>query len=136
MTQRGQILSSSADSENAILGLGIDEDDAVEAAVAASTAAIAAHAALVSATGVHGRLKQVLVAGGDETGAGVDITVSGMAVGDALVSVLVFTTAASIASAAFRAVADFTVAAGKLTVVANAVNNTNNQYLISYLDAA
>src|SRR6187549_1083554 len=63
---------------------------------------LAAHAATVSATGVHGRLKQVLVDGQDETGTPA-ITVTGIAVGDALVSFLVLATKASIATAAYRA---------------------------------
>ncbi len=96
---------------------------------------LAAHAATVSAVGVHGRLVQVLVDGQDETGTPA-ITVTGIAVGDALVSFLVLATKASIATAAYRALSDFTITADTLTVGANAANNTNNQYLITYLDAA
>lgn len=81
-----------------------------------------------------GFLKVLTVAGGDEAGAGVDITVSGMAVGDELVFVGVFATAAAIATLAMRPLTDFTVAAGKLTVVANPVNHTGNLYLVMYLD--
>lgn len=132
---RGQVSWLTADSENAIVGLGIDEDDAVEALAASTTAALAAHAASVAATGVHGRVKQVLVDGQDETSDDT-ITVTGIAVGDALVSVFVITTKASIATIAARALGDFTISANTLTVGANAADNTNNQYLITYIDAA
>lgn len=81
----------------------------------------------------QGKLKLTLVAGQDETG-DTTIPVSGMVVGDEVHSVTVFTTAASIASRAARAITDFTVTAGNLTVVANAANNTNNQYEIIWSD--
>jgi hypothetical protein len=116
----------------------IDEsqlDADIEGVQADVTAAVAAHAATVSAAGTHGRLKQVLVAGQDEVGDDT-IPITGIAVGDVLISVLVLTTAASIATAAFRALTDFTISAGVLTVGANPADNTNNQYLITYLDAA
>lgn len=81
----------------------------------------------------NGKHAFALVAGQDETG-DTTIPVTGMVVGDELHSVIVLTTAASIASAASRAITDFTVGAGVINVVANAANNTNNQYLIHWSD--
>lgn len=139
MTRGATSLSPST--TNSVIGLSgaLDVADiptlASVSTSAATTAAVAAHAAVVSAAGTHGLLKQILVAGQDETG-DTTITVAGMVAADVIVSVLVLTTAASIATAAFRATTDFTTGAGVVNVVANAVNNTNNQYLISYLDAA
>lgn len=79
------------------------------------------------------KIRVTLVAGQDET-MDTTIPVSGMVVGDELYSVTVFTTAASIASRASRALTDFSVTAGNLTVGANAANNTNNQYEIIWGD--
>lgn len=56
------------------------------------------------------------------------ITVTGLAVGDRILFVKVYTTKASIASQAVRAAADFTVSLNTATVVANAANNSGNQY--------
>jgi hypothetical protein len=97
-----------------------------------ATAEIAAGAVTGAKLGT-GILKVDLVAGQDET-SDTTIPVTGMAVGDEIAAVLVLTTAASIASAAKRAVTDFTAAAGNVTVGANAANNTNNQYLIIWID--
>ncbi|MBN1320157.1 MAG: DUF2190 family protein [Thermoleophilia bacterium] len=83
------------------------------------------------ATGI---LKMEAVAGGDETGAGVEIAVTGMATGDELVGFFVLTTAAAIATMAQRANTDFTVGDAKLTVTANAADNSGNQYLIVWID--
>lgn len=66
------------------------------------------------------------------TAAATDVTVSGMAVGDVLVAVLSFTTAAAIASVANRT-AEYAIGAGKL-VKAAGTNETNNQLLILYWD--
>lgn len=132
---RGQVSYVNADREAAIVGLGMDEDDVVEALTTSTAAALAAHAASVAAVGVHGRVKQVLVDGQDETG-DTTITVTGIAVGDVLVSVAVLATKAAISTIAFRALTDFTITADTLTIGANAANNTNNQYLITYIDAA
>src|ERR1700694_472329 len=70
-----------------------------------------------------------IVAGVDETGTP-SIAVTGIAVGDELVAVIVLASAASIATATKRANADFTIAADALTVAAHAANNAANQYLI------
>jgi hypothetical protein len=127
--------------DQAIFGLGPDNEatditgGADLATQAELDAALAAHAATVAAAGTHGRVKQVLVDGQDEVGDDT-IAVTGLAAADVLISVLVLTTKASIATAAFRPLADFTVGAGALTVAANPVDNTNNQYLITYIDAA
>lgn len=80
------------------------------------------------ATGV---IKQTVVVGEDET-ATHQITCAGMAVGDEVIGVLVFTTAASIATMAAHA-GTFTAAAGHMTTNTE-VNNTNNQYLITWVD--
>jgi len=91
-------------------------------------------AAAVTKTKLAGGFsKCAVVAGQDETG-DTTIPVTGMAVGDELVTVLVLTTAAAIATMAQRANADFTVGAGVLNVVANAVNNAAQQYLIFWND--
>ncbi len=77
-------------------------------------------------------LKKSLVAGGDETGAGVTFAVPGIAAGDHLVAFEVFDPAGP--SFAARLTSDFTVGAAALTVVANAAVNTGNQYHILWLD--
>jgi hypothetical protein len=76
-----------------------------------------------------GIAKVTLAAG---TSSGADVTVAGMVVGDELVFVGSFTTAASIASLADRT-AEYVVAAGKLTKAAGTVE-TNNQLLIIWND--
>jgi len=80
-----------------------------------------------------GFAKIAVVAGQDET-SDTTIPVTGMAAGDEIVGVLVLTTAASIATLAARAAADFTAGAGNMNVVANPANNTNNQYVIFWND--
>ena len=91
-------------------------------------------AAAVTKTKLAGGFsKMERVAGQDETG-DTTIPVAGLAAGDELVGVLVFATAAAIATMVQRANADFTVGAGNLTVVANAANNTGNIYLIIWND--
>lgn len=72
-----------------------------------------------------------LVAGQDETG-DTTITVTGLAVGDLLTEVLVFTpgTPAFVS----RALTDFTISANTLTIGANAANNSAAQYHIRYQD--
>lgn len=80
------------------------------------------------ATGV---VRQTVADGADETTTHL-IPVTGMAAGDEVVSVLVFTTKASIATMAAHA--------GTLTPTTDGitpgteVNNTNNQYLITWID--
>lgn len=83
--------------------------------------------------GKRGVSRCTLVAGQDEA-ADTTITVTGMVVGDEVSQVLVLTTAASIASAAARAITDFSVGAGVINVLANPVDNTNNQYVIFWTD--
>lgn len=80
-----------------------------------------------------GFLNVTLVAGQNET-SDTTIPVTGLVAGDEIAAVIVLTTAASIASAASRAKADFTAGAGVVNVVANPADNTNNQYLIFWLD--
>lgn len=79
------------------------------------------------------QVRAAAVAGQDETG-DTTIPVTGMAAGDQILAVFVLTTAAAIATLAQRATADFTAGAGVMNVVANAANNTNNQYLIFWAD--
>ncbi len=76
-----------------------------------------------------GILKVTLAAG---TAAAADVTVAGMSVGDVLVSVLAFTTAAAIASVLDHT-SEYVVGAGKL-VKAAGTNETNNQLLIIWED--
>ena len=75
-----------------------------------------------------GFLKVKLVSGG----AAGDINVSGIAVGDELVFVGVFTTAASIATFA-DLTSEFTVGAGKISNTGGTAT-TNNQLMVIYLD--
>lgn len=75
--------------------------------------------------------KSQLVAGQDETG-DTTIPVTGLAVGDELVAVFVQDGVTGVWTQ--RANADFTVGAGNLTVVANAVNNAANKYVIFWND--
>ena len=76
-------------------------------------------------------LKVTVQAGENETSTN-QITCNGMAVGDEVVAVLVLTTAASIATLAAHA-GTFTAAAGKITP-GTKVDNTNNQYVILWID--
>lgn len=101
-------------------------------------AQIAANA-VVTAKILNANVTKTKLAGGfahDDIIAGVDetmvaeITVAGMAVGDELVSVIVW--AAGVPTK--RANADFTVAGGKLSVVANAANNAANKYEVVWND--
>jgi hypothetical protein len=68
----------------------------------------------------------------DGTAAATDVTVSGMAVGDELVSVISYTTKAAITSMADRT-SEYTVGAGKL-VKAAGTDETDNQLDISWND--
>ena len=68
----------------------------------------------------------------DGTAASADVTVTGMVVGDELVSVLAFATKAAIATCTDRT-SEYTVQAGGLDKAAG-TNETNNQLLIIWLD--
>lgn len=81
-------------------------------------------------TKLAGGFSKVTLAAG--TASGADVTVAGMAVGDELVSVLSFATAASIATVADRT-SEYVVAAGKLTKSAG-TNETSNQLVIIWND--
>lgn len=100
----------------------LDSDFSDTATVAAD---LAAHAART--------LKVSVVDGEDETTTH-QITVTGMVAADTVVAVLVLTTKASIATAAAHA-GTLTAAAGKITP-GTEVNNTGNQYLVFWIDAA
>jgi hypothetical protein len=58
------------------------------------------------------------------------IPVTGIAVGDALLEVLVFDTGVP----SVRALADFTIQAGQITAVDNIADNNGNTYLVRWLD--
>lgn len=114
-------------------------DDAVTADKIADGAVDSAQIATGGVDKTHlsgGFLKTAVVAGQDET-MDTTITVTGIAVGDEVVSVLVFDPGdgmgASIAVTQ-RAAADFTVTANTLTIGANAADNTGNTYIVFYLD--
>lgn len=77
----------------------------------------------------HGFLKVALA---DGTASATDVTVAAIEAGDELVSVLSFTTKASIASVADRT-SEYTIQAGGLDKAAG-TNETNNQLLIIYID--
>ena len=72
------------------------------------------------------------VAGGDETGVGVDITVAGMLATDGLYAV--FMCDAAYVMTETRPLTDFTCGAGVLTVVANATDRTGEFYTIIWQD--
>ena len=93
------------------------------------TSLMLASAAVLKNKLAGGFLKVTLAAG---TGSGTDVTVAGMVVGDELVSVLSFITAAAIASVNDRT-SEYTVQAGGLDKAAG-TNETNNQLLIIWLD--
>lgn len=95
-----------------------------------TTAKIAA-AAVTKAKLAGGFSKVSVVDGEDETTTH-QITVTGMAVGDEVVAVMVLTTKASIATLAAHA-GTLTAASGKITP-GTEVNNTNNQYLVFWTD--
>jgi hypothetical protein len=63
-----------------------------------------------------------------------DITIAGIAVGDSLADVVVYTTKAAIATQVVRPAADFTVGSGVITVADNHTDNTSNQYLVEFVD--
>jgi predicted RecA/RadA family phage recombinase len=87
-------------------------------------------AAAVTKTKLAGAFLKVALAAG--TGSGADVTVAAIAVGDELVSVLSFTTAAAIASVVDRT-SEYAIQAGGLDKAAG-TSETGNQLLIVYLD--
>ncbi len=98
--------------------------------ISASSGVMSVKNAGVSKTKLAGGFSKITLAAGTTSGA--DVTVSGMAVGDELVSVLSFTTAAAIATVADRT-SEYVVAAGKLTKAAGTVE-TSNQLIIFWND--
>jgi len=97
----------------------------------AVTTGLLAAAAVTKAKLAGGFSKIEIVAGQDETG-DTTIPVTGMAVGDELVALLVQDGTSGVLTQ--RALADFTVGAGVLTVGANAANNAANKYVITWTD--
>jgi len=87
-------------------------------------------AAAVTKTKLAGGFSKLTVV--DGTAAATDVTVTGMAVGDELVSVLALTTKASIATLADRT-SEYTVQAGGLDKAAG-TDETNNQLLVFWND--
>ena len=81
-----------------------------------------------------GTVKCEMVAGADETGAGVNIPVTGMLTTDGLYGVCMVTGANIMAQ--WRPLSDFSVSAlaGNLTVVAHPVDTTGQTYLIIWQD--
>ena len=100
------------------------------AAAADATTALAAHATAALAAAVHA-LPKVTLANG--TAAATDVTVTGMAVGDTLISVLSFSTAAAIATVADRT-SEYAVQAGGLDKAAG-TDESGNQLVIFWNDA-
>jgi len=88
-----------------------------------------AHLATYPDTGL---MKAQQVAGADEAGAGVDITVAGMLATDGIYAVFMCDAAYTITSQ--RPNNDFTCGAGVLSVVAHAVDTTGQFYLIIWKD--
>jgi hypothetical protein len=136
--------------DQAILGLGdgsvigtggnvADADNTLESIIEGSTvdiatdaeltAAVATHAALTQTVGVHGLPKVTLA---DGTGAGADVTVTGMVAADTLVSVLAMATKASIATMTDKT-SEYVPKAGGLTKAAG-TDETNNQLIIFWID--
>lgn len=116
---------------NAILGLGDENDSNSLNSLAATQTELDTHAAANLATTVHGLPKISVVDGEDETSTH-QITVTGMAADDTVIAVLVLTTKASIATMAAHA-GTLTAASGKITP-GTEVDNTNNQYIIFWID--
>lgn len=104
----------------------IETSEIVDGAVTTAKLAASAVSGAKLAAGVF---KSNVVPGQDET-SDTTIPVTGMAVGDELVSVFVNT--AGVLSE--RALTDFNVIAGNIDVVANAANNATNQYVITWID--
>jgi hypothetical protein len=76
-----------------------------------------------------GALKITTIAGQDET-SDTTIPLTGLAVGDELLAVIVFASGVPTA----RALTDFTISANTINVAANAANNAANKYLVAYID--
>ena len=145
---RGSVAYTGADATHAVVALGVDPEDAfaassIETADIADDAVTAAKVAdgaidaaaklaagVVSKTKLAGGFVKVALAAG--TASATDVTVAAIAVGDELVSVLSFTTAASIATVADRT-SEYAIQAGGLDKAAG-TNETNNQLVIIYLD--
>lgn len=106
-------------------------DDIAESELGSVTAAsLAAHETAAPSASVHA-LPKVTLANG--TAAGADVTVTGMVVGDTLISVLSFATAAAIATVADRT-SEYAVQAGGLDKTAG-TDETGNQLVIFWNDA-
>jgi hypothetical protein len=92
------------------------------------TSGIAADA--ITKLKLSGGFSKVTLAAG--TASGANVTIAGMAVGDEIVSVLSFTTAAAIATVADRT-SEYVAGAGVMTKAAG-TNDTNNQLLVIWND--
>lgn len=115
-----------ADLVGAITGNGLEDTSGVQAVKAEDASLV------VGASGVKVKaaaLKHVLK---DGTAAATDVTVTGMAVGDELISVHAQATKASVATITDRT-SEYVVGAGKL-VKAAGTDETNNQLDILYWD--
>lgn len=86
----------------------------------------------IAHTNLLGGFSKVSVVDGEDETSTHQITVTGMAVGDEVVAVIVLSTKASIATAALHA-GTLTAAAGKITP-GTEVDNTGKQYLVFWND--
>ena len=85
---------------------------------------------------IQAQLFDVYLADGQDETSDTTIPVTGLATGDKVTACLVLATKASIATTVKRAASDFSVTAtNEITVGANPVNNTNNQYVFFVLKA-
>lgn len=119
--------SDPSTTEKALTAEGVIEDTTVDV----TTAPIATHAALTQTTGLHGLPKVTVV---DGTAAAANVTLAAIAAADTLVSVLAFTTKASIATLADRT-SEYAPGAGVLTKAAG-TDETNNQLVVFWIDKA
>lgn len=118
-----------AESDFAILGLGIPAETAVDFDEGA--AAVSAHAALDLAAAVHGfkGTKVVLV---DGTDVATNVTLAAVAVGDILGGVIALTAKADIATAR-DVTSEYAIGAGVLTKAAG-TDETGNQLMVTFTD--
>ena len=119
------------DSSKTSGGETLSARDDIASSETAAAADLAVHEAADLSTSIHGKLMVTLKAG---TAAATDVTVTGMVAADTLVSVLSFTTAASIASVADRT-SEYVPQAGGLDKAAG-TDETNNQLVVIWYDNA
>jgi len=128
------VLDESEDNDLAAVVQDSANDGIIDAGAIATDAVDSAEikADAVTKAELAGGFSKVSVVDGEDETSTHQITVTGMAVGDEVVAVLVLTTKASIATAALHA-GTLTAAAGKITP-GTEVDNTGNQYIIFWND--